>query len=318
MAVISNPTSGRNARRGLLTKIERMLARHTGVVHFAEPTFEGIADATQRAVDAATEIIVVNGGDGSVQTVLTTMLRAPLDRLPLLAVLPGGTTNTTARNVGYGSEPLAALERLLSESARGVVAGRVERRPIVCAELPEGPQYAMMFGAGAVYDGIVFARSQLASHGVRGQLGGGVVLATFLTNVLMGRAGTMFPPLAADVCLDGTDLPPSRYFGMLVSTMDRQFLGVSPYWGTGPGPLRFSAMRERPRHLARAIVPALRGRPSPWLTPEYGYRSHNVDEIVLGFDGGFTLDGELFPPTGCRRTVALSARRVAYFLRANA
>lgn len=316
MAVISNPTSGRNARRGLLAKIEGLLARHTGVVHFAEPTFEGIAGATQRAVDAATEIIVVNGGDGSVQTVLTTMLRAPLDRLPLLAVLPGGTTNTTARNVGYGSDPLAALERLLVESARGVVAGRVERRAVVCADLPEGPQYAMMFGAGAVYDGIVFARNQLASHGVRGQLGGGVVLATFLTNVLMGRAGTMFPPLAAEVRLDGTDLPATRYFGMLASTMDRQFLGVSPYWGSGPGPLRFSAMRERPRHLARAIVPALRGRPSPWLAPEHGYRSHNVEEIEIAFDGGFTLDGELFPPIGRPRRVVLSARRSVYFLRA--
>lgn len=315
--MISNPKSGRNARKGLLAKIERILLRHSAVAHFAERTFDGIAGATRRALDGGSEILVVNGGDGSVQTVLTAMLRAPLARLPLLAVLPGGTTNTTARNVGYGSDPLAALERLLDESARGIVAGRVERRPVVCAELPEGPQYAMMFGAGAVYDGIVLARNQLASAGVRGQLGGGVVLATFLTNVLMGRAGTMFPPLAAAVRLDGEPLPPTRYFGMLVSTMDRQFLGVSPYWGTGPGPLRFSAMRERPQHLARAIVPALRGRPSPWLAPEHGYRSHNVDEIELAFDGGFTLDGELFAPIGCERRVVLTGRRSAYFLRAH-
>ena len=80
--------------------------------------------------------------------------------------------------------------------------------------------------------------------------------------------------------------------------MDRQFLGVSPYWGTEPGPIRFSAMRERPQHLARVIVPAMRGRPSPWLQPEHGYRSHNVDEVVITFDGGFTLDGELFDPAG--------------------
>jgi diacylglycerol kinase (ATP) len=316
VAVISNPTSGRNVRRGLLAKIDAILARHSGVVHFAEPTFQGIAGATRQAVDAATEIIVVNGGDGSVQAVLTTMLQARIERLPVLAVLPGGTTNTTARNVGYGSDPLAALQRLLDDSARGVVAGRVERRPVVCAELPDGPQYAMMFGAGAVYDGIVLARNQLATHGVRGQLGGGVVLATFVTNVLMGRAAAMFPPLAADVRLDGIELPPTRYFGMLASTMDRQFLGVSPYWGTGPGALRFSAMRERPERLARAVVPALRGRQSRWLTPERGYRSQNVDEIDLGFDGGFTLDGELFAPIGCRRRVVLTARRCAYFLRA--
>ena len=318
VAVISNPTSGRNARRGLLATVEHVLARHSGVVHFAERTFRGLADATRAAVDAETEIIVVNGGDGSVQTVLTPLLREPLDRLPLLAVLPGGTTNTTARNVGYGSDPIAALQRLLVESARGAVAGRVERRPVVRAELAEGAQYAMMFGAGAVYDGIVFARRELARHGMRGQLGGGIALAAFLARVFTGRAGAMFPPLAADIELDGTPLPPTRYFGMLTSTMDRQFLGVSPYWGTGPGPLRFSAMRERPRHLARAVVPALRGRPSPWLLPEHGYRSHNVDEVAITFDGGFTLDGELFEPTGHARRIVLTGGRAAYFLRAEA
>ncbi|MCC6765770.1 MAG: hypothetical protein IT293_14025 [Deltaproteobacteria bacterium] len=316
VAIISNPTSGQNARRGLLARIEGLLAGHTGVRHYTERTFEGLAEATRAVVDAETEIVVVNGGDGSVQTVLTAMLCAPLDRLPLLAVLPGGTTNTTARNVGYGSDPLAALARLLRESARGVLAGRVERRPVVCADLPDGPQFAMMFGAGAVYDGIVFARNQLESHGVRGQLGGGVALATFLARVLTGRAGTMFPPLAAEVRLDGRVLPPTRYFGMLTSTIDRQFLGVRPYWGVGPGPLRFSAMREGPQHLARAIFPALRGRPSPWLRPELGYYSHNVDEVDLRFDGGFTLDGELFAPSGRERHVVLTARRSAYFLRA--
>ena len=74
----------------------------------------------------------------------------------MLAVLPGGTTNTTARNVGYGARPLAALRRLLAESA----ARRARRyassaTPSLRADLEDGPQYAMMFGAGAVYHGIL-------------------------------------------------------------------------------------------------------------------------------------------------------------------
>ncbi len=316
VAIVSNPTSGRNARRGLLKAIHELLASHPAVAHFEEATFGGIADATRAALADDAEILVLNGGDGTVQTALTSMLRMPLDRLPLLAVLPGGTTNTTARNVGYGRDPLAALRRLLEESARGTLAGHVERRAVLSVDLADGPQYAMMFGAGAVYDGIVFARRQLATHGMRGQLGAGIALATFVTRVLTGRAGAMFPPLAAEVRLDGTALPPARYFGILTSTMDRQFLGVSPYWGTGPGPIRASAMHDRPQHLARAIVPALRGRDSRWLRPEYGYQSRNVAEVAITFDGGFTLDGELFEPSGHARCLVLTARRSAYFLRA--
>ena len=316
IALISNPTSGRNARRGQLSGIDDLLQAHPGVAHFQERTFEGIAAATRAAVGADTEIIVVNGGDGSVQTVLTALLSTPAEHLPVLAVLPGGTTNTTARNVGYGHRPLLALQRLLVESARGTLAGTVERRAVLRADLEDGSQYAMMFGAGAVYHGIGFARGQLASHGVRGQLGAGIALANFVTRVITGRAGTMFPPLAATVHLDGVALPSAAYFGILTSTMDRQFLGISPYWGVGPGPLRFSAMRDRPQHLGRAIVPALRGRPSRWLQPGFGYRSHNVDEVALTFTGGFTLDGELFEPAAYERRLLLTARQSAYFLRA--
>jgi hypothetical protein len=300
----------------LLHAIHGLLELHPSVAHFEARTFEGIADATRSAVADDAEIIVVNGGDGTVQTALTSMLRAPTALLPLLAVLPGGTTNTTARNVGYGRDPLAALRRLLAESAEGALGGRVERRAVLSVDLAAGPQYAMMFGAGAVYDGIRFAREQLATHGMRGQLGAGIALATFVGRVLTGKAGTLFPPLPADVRLDGRALPPTRYFGMLASTMDRQFLGVSPYWGTEPGPIRFSALRDRPRHLARAIIPALRGRPSRWLQPELGYRSHNLEEVAITFDGGFTLDGELFAPTGHERRLVVTARRSAYFLRA--
>jgi hypothetical protein len=174
----------------------------------------------------------------------------------------------------------------------------------------------MMFGAGAVCDGIVFAREQLAARGMRGQLGGALALATFLTRALAGKGGALFPPLVADVRVDGVSLPPVPYFGMLTSTMDRQVLGVSPYWGTGPGRLRFSAMRYRPAHLGRAIVPALRGRASRWLDPDFGYRSLNADEVVVTFAGGFTLDGELFAPPRRAQRLTLTARQSAYFLRA--
>jgi hypothetical protein len=74
-------------------------------------------------------------------------------------------------------------------------------------------------------------------------------------------------------------------------------------------------MHDRPQHLGRAIVPALRGRPSRWLHPDFGYRSHNADEVDLTFTGGFTLDGELFEPAAFDRRLLLSARQSAYFLR---
>ena len=315
VALISNPTSGRNAHRGLLSEVRGLLRARPRVAHFERTSYAGLVDAATSAVADETDVVAVNGGDGTVQAVLTSMLASSAPHLPVVAVLAGGTTNTTARNVGYGGTPRAALERLLDEAARGTLAGTVEARPVVRADLGGGTQYGMMFGAGGVYHGIRLARDELAARGVRGRLGAGVALATFLGKALTGGGGALFPPLHADIEVDGARLEPTAFVGMLVSTMDRQLFGVRPYWGTGPGPLRVSTLAHRPRHLARAVIPALRGRPNRWLRPEFGYQSLNADEVTVSFTGGFTLDGELFEPARSPRPLRLSAHEVAYFLR---
>jgi hypothetical protein len=199
-----------------------------------------------------------------------------------------------------------------------MLAGTVDQRAVVRVDVPADaePQYAMLFGAGAVYHGVAFARREVESRGMRGQLGAAVAVGTALSYVATGKVGRLFPPLHAEIRIDGeAALPPEPYFGILTSTMDRRVLGLSPYWGVGPGRLRFTALGYAPRGIARAIVPALRGRPSVHLRPDLGYRSVNADEIHLTFDSGYTLDGELFEPAGTSTHMTLSARHHAYFLR---
>jgi len=317
LGMINNPLSGQNSRRGLLDRVRALLTAHPRVAHFEENSFDGMGHAVEELLRSETELIIVNGGDGTVQAVLTALLRSPLPAsLPLLAVLPGGSTNTTARNVGYGRRPLRALQHLLDEAARGVLAGTVEQRAVLRVDADAEPQYAMLFGAGAVYHGIAFARREVESRGLRGQLGAGVAVATFLSHVVAGNGGQLFPPLHAEIRVDGQPvLAPEPYFGILTSTINRQVLGISPYWGVGPGRLRFSSLSYAPRRLPRAIVPILRGRPSVHLRPELGYRSVNADEVCLTFDSGYTLDGELFEPSNSTARLTLSARQHAYFLR---
>ena len=316
LGVINNPRSGQNARHGLLDRVRDALRQHPRVPHFEEDTSEGMIAAARELMGRDTEIIVVNGGDGTVQAVLTELLRSPAARVPLLAVLPGGTSNSTARNVGFGTRPLTALQRLLAESARGVLAGTVERRAVLRVDTGGEAQYAMMFGAGAVYHGIVFYRQRVASHGLRGQLGPGLVLAAFIAKVLSGNGGRLVPPLHATMRIDGQAIAAAPYLGIFASTMEKHILGVRPYWGTTPGPLRLTSLGYRPQRLWQALIPILRGTPRPVLRPELGYRSVNADEVVLRFDSGFTLDGELFTPQPGDVEVTLTARQGAYFVRA--
>jgi hypothetical protein len=260
---------------------------------------EDIGAATQALLDAGCELIVVNGGDGTVQAVLTGLFRRePLNGLPLLAVLPGGTTNMVAADIGAMTRPVPALQRLLGTARDGRLGGAAVRRPVMRVETTPGaaPIFSMFFGTGAIYHGIRFCRHYVATLGMRGEVGPGVALAVFLGKIALGHGGSMFPPLHLSGRFDGRPLQPGAYLGALVSTVSRQFLGLRPFWGTEPAPLKFTALSYSPQHLWRAAPAVMRGRPNRFVRPEYGYTSHNAHELELHLDCGFTLDGELHTP----------------------
>jgi diacylglycerol kinase (ATP) len=316
LAVIHNPKSGGNRRRGRLLEIREQIAG-ARIPHREGDTLEGLVAGTQSLLRDGAEVIAVNGGDGTVQAVLTGLLRADAEGpLPLVAVLPGGTTNTTARNVGYGVGTSAALAELAFRALGGRLEGVAQKSAVVRVERGNDPDplFAMFFGAGGVYHGIRLAKEQVESRGMRGQLGAGLALAVFLTKIGTGEGGTLFPPLLARIAIDGGPAQEDRLLGLLVSTMERQFLGLKPYWGTGPGSLMVTALGYSPRHVLRSAVSVMRGRPNRFATPENGYRSCNADRMELELDSGFTLDGELFA-AGPGGRIAVSGERSIFFLR---
>ena len=102
---------------------------------------------------------------------------------------------------------------------------------------------------------------------------------------------------------------------VLVSTIERLFLGVRPYWGTEDGSLHFSAISDRPQHLM-LVLPSILHRQSCRLrTPENGYFSHNANEARLTLSSGFMLDGELHPIGPDMEEVVINCGGQAAFLR---
>jgi diacylglycerol kinase (ATP) len=299
--LINNPLSFRNRRRQRRTlgAVLELLRSHPQITHYEVDRPEDIGAATRMLLDDEDELIIVNGGDGTVQAVLTELFgRRPLERLPLLAVLPGGTTNMVAADIGDGLQTVPALQRLLAAARSGRLHGTVVRRPVMRADIGPNrpPVFSMFFGTGAIYHGIRFCRHYVATLGLRGDLGPGVALAVFLGKIALGQGGSMFPPLHVSGWLDRRPLEAGAYLGILVSTVSRQFLGLRPFWGREPAPLKYSALSYSPQHLVRAVPAVMRGKPNRYVRPEHGYISRNAHEVRLSIDCGFTLDGELFAP----------------------
>ncbi|MFD9130546.1 diacylglycerol/lipid kinase family protein [Kitasatospora sp. NPDC059571] len=76
--------------------------------------------ARRAAEDGSTDLVVALGGDGTVNEVVNGLLtHGPSERVPRLAVVPGGSTNVFARALGLPNDPVEATGALLDALAHG-------------------------------------------------------------------------------------------------------------------------------------------------------------------------------------------------------
>ena len=314
IGVLINPASGGN--KNGLPEIRRSIGAYPGVCHRDVRKPPEVLAALEQFAREDVNLVVVNGGDGTVQAVLTALFHhRPFENLPLLAVLQSGTTSMTARDVGFAGSAAKALDRIFRWAQTGAGTPRIIQRPVLQVRAPgHEPHYGMFFGTAGIYQGIQYFHRNINSRGLKGELGPGLTIARFLWSASFRRSGFISPhPIT--VALD--DRPPRRMdcLLLLVSTLERLFLGLYPYWGDEKGALHFTALRARPRYLMQTLPSILRGRRNRHARPENGYFSHNASEIRLNLDGGFTIDGQLYTPANSREPTVVQSGATAAFLR---
>jgi len=294
--------------------VRRVVANHSDVMHVEARTPAQIEQVLTALAASGVEVLAVNGGDGTVQAVITSLFeRRPFTALPVVAVLRGGTTNMTAGDVGLRGGVLRALRRLLEWE------GEVEliQRPVLRVEskLTRDTRCGMFFGIGIIVSGIEYFHARVRGLGLGAAAGPGVAIARGL--LAFGRRDPKFvSPVTVRMGVDGAPCEePQDVLLLLVSTLERLFFGIHPYWGKEVGPLRVTRVQAQPRRLLRVFPSLLRGRPSRLATAESGYRSCNVRELRLAFDGAFTLDGEIYPVRAEEGSLRISNAGALGFLR---
>jgi hypothetical protein len=257
-----------------------------------------------------------DGSDGTVQAVLTGLFyRRPFETLPLLAVLSAGTTSMIAGDIGLKGGRTKALRRLFAWAHNRERKLDIVQRPVMRMHIMDRePLFGMFFGTGAIYQGIEFFRRRIHRLGLRGELGPGLTLARFLLALIQGDTHYV-NPVPITVEWDGHAPQQRDCLLLLASTLERLFLGLRPFWGTEAASLHYTAVNAHPDRVLRTLPALLSGRQGRYKTPANGYWSHNVDELRLILNGGFTLDGELFPPESGLQTVVLGHGGTASFIR---
>ncbi len=153
-------TTSRRTRDVLLAAL-----RHDLKVDVAETGHRGHAvDLARQARRDGLDLVVAVGGDGTVNEVVNGLLDdGSWPRVPDLAIVPGGSTNVLARNLGLPEDPVEATGQLL-DAVRSQ-----RRRPLGLGRLDER---WFTFCAGIGFDADVIRRvEEMRERGKRSTLG---------------------------------------------------------------------------------------------------------------------------------------------------
>lgn len=316
LGVISNPLSGANRRCGLVD-VRRLLARATGVLHREVGTAADVASALREFARAEVDIVAINSGDGTVQAALTSLfVDRPFANIPQLALLAGGTTNMTFKDLGMAGSRLSGLHRLIRWMQFGEGAARILRWPVLRVDNSShpGPLYGMFIGAAGIYNGIRFFHSRVSRLGLGWGPSHLLLFARFLL-ALARREDALVAPVSAAIRADRDAIATREYRMVLITTLERLIFGVRPFWNCDGRPLRLAALGARPKHLLRALPALLGGRRCRPATPANGYVSLAANEIRLHMHGGFAIDGELFEADTARGPLVIRDGGRVGFLR---
>jgi diacylglycerol kinase family enzyme len=296
VALLSNPRSTGN--RDMLPRIRAYCAGRPDLFHYEVEQVGQIAEALESIARVRPRVLVVNGGDGTVQATLTELYnggqfgREP----PPVAVLPNGKTNLIALDLGASGDPLVALERIVALAKSDLRAHVVERELIA---LTEGdtpinrPVLGMFLGGAGFADTILYCRHKIYPLGLPNGLSHVLAGILVLFSAIFGVRGRYFPPAPqpVKVSLIREGQSSQRFAFLIVTTLEKMLLG-SKSAGRASG-LKLMAVDQSPLALLKALIASIRGRLGDH--PVTGVHVEQGDVIRIESErSSVILDGEEF------------------------
>ncbi|HEY9475645.1 MAG TPA: diacylglycerol kinase family protein [Mycobacteriales bacterium] len=243
------------------------------------------------------DLVVAQGGDGTVNEVVNGLLTdGPGPNLPMLAVVPGGSTNVFARTLGIPNDPIEATGEILD----ALRTGRSRR-----IGLGQANDRWFTFTAGFGFDAEVVRRIER-----RRQQGHGITHARYV------RAAVTHFLLGTDrrrpaVTFQQPGEQPHRgiYFVIVSNTSPWTYLGTRPLRPTPQASFDTALDVFAPQRMGTLRTLGYLGqtlRQEPRLRGRHLLRMHDVTEFTLTSDRPLALqvDGDYL---GERRQVRFSS-----------
>ena len=297
IALLSNPKSTGNLAQ--LPRIRAYCADHPDIFHYEVEHAHQVGDALRTIARIRPKVLVINGGDGTVQAALTELYNgghfgtAP----PPVAVLPSGKTNLIALDLGAHGDPIAALERLI-EIAQGDSAPYVVARELIAlrnGENGDRPVIGMFLGGAGLADTMLYCRNKIYPLGLPNGFAHVITAIALFAKLLLRAKASFLPPdpqpLNVSLREDG-DMLSGRFSLLAVTTLEKLLLS-GELGGRREGVLNLLAIEEQPMSLVRGFAASLLGKLG--RSKVRGVHFEEANEITIeGDSSDVILDGETF------------------------
>ena len=295
IALLSNPKSSGNIAQ--LSRIRDYCAEHPDIFHYEVERAEQIGDGLRSIARVRPKILIINGGDGTVQAALTEIHNGGHfgDDPPPVAVLPNGKTNLIALDLGAQGDPIVALERLVALAQSDLSPHIVARELIALRCDPTSrPVIGMFLGGAGLADTMLYCRNKIYPLGLPNGLSHALTAVALLVRMFLRLQASFLPPkpspMQVSVRRDGRIS--GRFALLAVTTLEKMLLS-GQVKSAGTGRLKLLAVEERPVSLLKVFAASLAGKLGD--SAMRGVHFEESDEISIeGENTNLILDGEMF------------------------
>jgi hypothetical protein len=317
VALLSNPKSTGN--RAMLPRVRNYCANHPDIFHYEVEHVDQIGRALQTIARVEPSVIVINGGDGTVQAALTELYQGEhfKGKVPPIAVLPNGKTNLIALDLGTYGDPLKALDRIVELAKTGLDQHVVARELIALSDGQSGsrPVLGMFLGGAGLADYILYCRHRIYPLGLSNGLSHFLTALAVVFSLLLGIGGKYMPPRARpiQVSLIREGQLRGRFSLLIVTTLEKLLLGARTGSGDAVGSMKLMAVDQSLPALFRMLFASLSGQLGKHKLS--GIHLERGDMIrIEGDHSSVILDGELFQ-ADVGRPIVLTSTAPVPFLR---
>lgn len=292
--LIVNPLSGKTSGKGLALA---ELLRNTPTVSVQViEDFRKLPFYLEQFAKAEVTDLFISSGDGTIHAIQTLLAEQSFfPHPPRLGLLPHGTTNMTAADLGFRSRSIRRQADFMQRLEPTVV----KRRPTLRVANPRDgkPRHGMFLGTGAVSEATALCQRVFNARGVKGSWATFATLASTTARIAFTKADPhdetrLDRPYPLQVENDGFVYATGNQLMLLATTLEKLILGTKPFWGGGMGPIRASIFPYPVPNLLRWLPLVMYGgenRPTP-----PGAISFSGERFQISSQSNYVIDGEFF------------------------